>query len=393
MRLKIVVSSVLFFALKGAAASTVSGIAVAAQWYGANDNMYGGYGDIMEYVISNGTVTNTFVLYAGFARFATISPDGQRVAFLKNNNTVAVVPASGGTATEIVTGLPSSRGYLDWPAGDYVYYSKAGYGEEGSKEIWKVNANTREVSQVCAFNTQMWLWSVALDGNHASVRPSDGQDGGGYGHVYRYLLLEPAVTIQIGNSDDFGQSCGNAVSPDGGTIMCFTGLDHAAIHFYTWDKALIATIPMGTMNSWGIDRGRGMNRNRWSSNSNNWICVMQGWDGRECGQGGNQVLYNWVDHQQLCTSLGASGSSQQNEAGDFWVGDAPTIINEVPSAHNRRVSAKRSGIVLPDGIQDGLQHDHIAARDLRGRRISPQQPGAGTPLLHERTRTNDRAGK
>ena len=91
MRYKLFIVITLSLVLSSMAASTISGVAVAAQWNGGNDNVFGGYGNIVKYVIANGAVTGTSVLFSGSARYATISPDGQKVAFIKNNNAIAVV--------------------------------------------------------------------------------------------------------------------------------------------------------------------------------------------------------------------------------------------------------------------------------------------------------------
>jgi hypothetical protein len=379
MRCSLTIIALLVIVFQSMAASTVSGIAVAAQWTGGNDNLYGGYGKIVKYALSNGVATASD-LNAGPARFATISPDGQKVAFIKNNNAIAVMSVSGGAATEVVTGLPSSKGYLDWPAGDYVFYSKGGYGENGSKEVWKVNCSTKASSLVCTFNTQMWQWGIANDGNHACVRPCDGQDGGGTGDVYRYLLLSP-TTISKGNADDIGMGCGNSISPDGAYLMRFDNYNHDHIAFHRWDRSVYKSVSMSTMNSWGVNLGSGMNRNRWSANDAKWICVMQGWDGRGAGAGSNQVLYNWIDGQQVRTSQSANGSQQQNEAGDFWIGTPSSVVAMALAPGKSRLQVRGYSMVMMSDRRRGPGAGIKGVWDLQGRGYSPDGSGGNAPAV------------
>ena len=379
MRISSTIIALCGIAFQSMAASTVSGIAVAAQWTGGNDNLYGGYGKIVKYVLSNG-VAAASDLNAGPARYATISPDGQKVAFINQAGSISVVGVGGGTPVAVVTGLPSSKGYLDWPTGDFLFYSKGGYGEAGSKEVWKVNVTSKQASLVCTFNTQMWQWGIANDGNHACVRPCDGQDGGGTGDVYRYLLLSPTV-ISKGNADDIGMGCGNSISPDGAYLMRFDNYNHDNIAFQRWDKSVYKSVSMSTMNSWGVNLGSGMNRNRWSANDAKWICVMQGWDGRGAGAGSNQVLYNWIDGQQARTSQSANGSQQQNEAGDFWIGTPSNSVTAVPARGKSLMQVRGYSMVMMSDRRRGPGAGIKGVWDLKGRRYSPHGSGGNAPAV------------
>jgi hypothetical protein len=316
----------------------IDGIAVSARWSGSNANLYGGFGKIMRYDIAGSTRSNTQVLYEGNARFATINQTGTHVAFIKENGWIAVVGIDGGAEKDLVK-VPSAKGYLDWPDGQWLYYSEGGYNDPESRILKKVNIDApQNIEPVADFGRAMWLWSISADGLRACVRTSDYDEPcAGNGHVYRCTL--PALNWSkpsCNSTDDFGSSCGNALSPSGATVMMFTSTGHNGIKFYSWNdtKNAHTTISGTEMNSWGVDMGGGWNRNRWSCNSENWICTGEGWNGRGTGDGSNQVLYDWVNKEQVVASDNPKGSGWQSEAGDFWVGsvsDDPRIGLSVQS--------------------------------------------------------------
>ncbi len=307
----------------------LDGIAVSAKWQGKNENLYGGWGKIYRYKIQGSTVVEGAVIFDGQARFATINQEGTHVAFIQSDGQISMVPVDGGAVVDLVK-VGSAKGYLDWPDGQWLYYSEGGYDESGSKYLKKVNVTTRRTASVTTFNTTMWLWSIARDGDRASVRPCDGQDGSGTGHVYRYVLSQP-TTISQNNADDLGMGCGNAIAPSGSYIMRFDSYAHSSIAFHNWDRSQAKRWTISDMNGWGADMGSGWNRNRWSCNADNWICTMQGWDGRNAKDGSNQVLYDWRNQEQVAVTNDPSGSRIQNEAGDLWVGSVATNKVGLPS--------------------------------------------------------------
>ena len=117
MRSILMMSALLFVVIPSHSAfkksTTVSGIAVSAQ----TADSIGDTSKIMKYEIGYGVPVSKTVLYRGHARYATISSDGQKVAFIKSDNAIAVMGINGGTPAEVVTGLVDNGGYLDWPDG------------------------------------------------------------------------------------------------------------------------------------------------------------------------------------------------------------------------------------------------------------------------------------
>jgi hypothetical protein len=81
--------------------------------------------------------------------------------------------------------------------------------------------------------------------------------------------------------------------------------------------------------------GGGTDANRWSCNSDKWICLCVGWNGRNADGGSNQVLVNWVDREIVRTSMDTETVAANkicNETGDFWVGNLPaTEIAKLPA--------------------------------------------------------------
>jgi hypothetical protein len=335
-------------------APTVSGVAVSAHWHGGFNSEYGEFGQIMKYVITSGTTTSSSVLYDGPARYATLSSDGQNVAFLKSNKSIAIISVNGGTPVEIVTGRTGDGGCIDWPTGNWLYYNLAGAGSDDSKSVWKINVSTLEKVQVCTFDCRVWTFQTALDATRFSVRSDDGSSG-----VCRFALPAgsvPAVSLASSSSNYYCGGCGTSTSPAGQWIMWLEGTSHDKLGFCTWDIRQgqagwpAQLIILRTMCQWAgtpfvdtIPRqapyfnhtGGATDNNRWSVNSEKWICLRAGWGSRGGGSGGNQVLVNWVDSQVVRTSNNPDAmyfdTGWQNEAGDFWIGDPGTV--QIGRAH------------------------------------------------------------
>jgi len=118
--------------------------------------------------------------------------------------------------------------------------------------------------------------------------------------------------------------CGNAISPSGKHVVFLTDAGHVGLRWHNWDGS---ATPNGGMDSkslscigFSCSGMGGMDRNRWSCNSDKWLCLCVGWvpGGRFGKNGSNQVLYNWIDKKGICSSQSKS-SSVQVDAGDFWV--------------------------------------------------------------------------
>lgn len=318
-----------------ASSMAVDGISVSTHWSGDNKNLYGGYGDIVKHVIRDSRVVSNTVLYDGDARYPTINQSGTHVAFIKKSGKVSLIGIDGGAVTDLVD-IPDATGYLDWPTGSWVWYSKGGYSHSGSAEVWKVNVDTRQTQRVITWEksggslVRQWNWSVSRDGSRMMIRCNDG-DGNfnrdDYGDIF--WIKVPSSTpkdIILGNGSSADRSqnfdgCGVAMNPSG-TVGCFFGSKgHGGLDFTNWwQSSRFLALSGSQLNSWGEDMGGSYNRTRWSANSDKWVCVMSGWCCRGDG-GSNQVLYNYIDHEQVAVTHNAAKSYQNDDAGDFWVGD------------------------------------------------------------------------
>ncbi len=346
-------------------ADGVSGFSVSTHWSGKNQNLYGGFGDIVRHDIAGSAVSGHKVLYNGEARFPTINQEGTKVAFIRNDGKVCVVSSQGGSVTELADG--GKYGYLDWPTGPYIYYSTSGYPDsDGSHEIRKVNVGDRnDNSSVVTFNTQMWLWSMDASGSKIAVRNKDNDLCGGTGRVIHYTLPGNG---NVSCSDGY-QTCGNALSPTGTYVVSFTvgNYSHDAFDIRKWDKSIYKTFSADDFNSWGKNMGdsKPFNRTRWSANSDNWICTMQG--NSRGSNGSNQVLYDWVNHKQLVTTSNSAGSNVFDDAGDFWIGES-SIPDPDPPEFSSISIAPSSATVSPGGSVAF----NAAAKDQYGNALSPQ---------------------
>ncbi len=333
---------------------------------GQQDNLWGFFGQIRRYDIRDNTAQDQQVLFDGEARFATLSSDGREVAFIMSSAEIAVVSADGGDYTVVAT-AQTPRGYLDWPRGRWLYYSKGGYSDDGSREVWKVNVDDPSQNElVVTFECRTWLWSIALDGQRMALRPADGPQCDCMAHIYRYVLPGTGDLDCHGPDVLFEGGCGESISPEGRYVTFHPRVDHNSILIMSWDKENLGEFGVQTMNGWGEYAGAGFNRGRWSCNSEKWICTMEGWNGRDAAKGGNQVLYNWQDHEQIVVC-----NTGQNEAGDFWVGDPTGIAARArgrrPAGTSPFLSTRRAapGSLV---LSLGAGH-HMALFDVRGKRV------------------------
>jgi hypothetical protein len=388
-------------------APTVSGIAVAGQYtYGA----YNATGKIMKYIITNGVTVSSSVLYAGPARYATLSSDGKKAAFFKNNKTIAVMSISGGTAEEVLPAtspdaLINDAGCLDWPTGDWLYFNKSSQkNSTGSRGIWKVNVVTRQVVKICTFDQDVWLFQTALDGKKFIIRTENQNPW--YEEINKFQLSDNSINNNIslasGSSTGVNKGCGTCISPSGTYWSRLNDPSHKLIVFHPWDGPFVDAgykrFSLGTLSSWADSPfintdstigavGGGMNNNRWSCNSEKWVCVQSGIDSRGSERGGNQVLFNWVDSQVVRTSQArwAAAASEQNENGDFWVSDGSTTAASVPlisaSVANTTQSVRYALIGKEGRASDRYSHN-AKIWDLKGRLCSVKNTRSRLPAVY-----------
>jgi hypothetical protein len=332
--------------LSQAKVATVSGIAVNGHWV-VEDTIHGtGFiaskTGIMRYDITNGVVTKSTKLDSGIVGYPVLKPDGTKVAYFKANtfwspNTVSLmtIDIGGGTPVNLNANLCSqhfqSVGAMDWPTGDWIYYFNC------FKQLWKINATSKQMVMVYALNKvnlnwsgdrndtpTVWLNSVSNDATKDMIRPNEwiyprGATSG-YINIFWFTLPPAGYGLSLDTLTARGMGCGAAVSPTGSYVMTMGTLNHNILSFSTWSKSSLGDITLATMSNWGggffgLGTGGG---NRWSCNSDKWICIAAGWKGRDGAN--NQVLVNWQDSMILnTTNVPDTGGWDRNSEGDFWV--------------------------------------------------------------------------
>lgn len=332
-------------------ACTVSGISVTTHWSGRNDNLFGGWGRIDLHTIEQGTVTGTRTVYVDSALFPVIDPRGTRVAFIARHNGGSACLAVYYIAEQCVRLLRATSwqtqqgGYVDWPQGRHIYFSKGGYSERGSSEIWRVDPRTpSKARRVLTFKTygerkgglirvRQWLWSMSLDGARMTLRCTDNDLNSSKFGAILFLKVPATLPQELyldregnGINSHWVQGCQNAISASGGYICYGMTVDeHRAIRIKKWWHTAegddLARFDTEELHRWPSDRkdyGGEFNRTRWSNNSDEWICAMEGY-GNRGARAANQVLYNWRHKCQIGVTRNKDKSYTFDSAGDFHI--------------------------------------------------------------------------
>jgi len=328
-------------------------------------------GSIDLFTIANGRVSKTDTLFnrkLGFAYYPAFDITGTKVAFFRygtgslgtvngGKNTIAAIDIDGNNLADLCTTPGSmdfgeSWGGLDWPAGDWIYYTlpQAGNsGGSGSVEIWKVNYRTHENVKVfkttdnTGINIQCHFyrrWQLDLAGDKM----------GAQGPFPEYLCTEkpaglngvcnfplPNGNLSAANAIGFC-GCNAAISASGNFGNNWCG-SHANLYInhVTWasNNFTSITVTLDQLAQWSGDSfGRDAELVRWAVNSDKWVLQQAGWYGHadDNSWGSNMVAGNWVDQAAIRISNnpkqpqnnnvtgGGDGTIYLgNEAGDLWV--------------------------------------------------------------------------
>ena len=407
----------------------VNGIAVSTRMSNSSANYNGG--DIVRYDINNGDVVKETVLLdckGGNQANAhskglspTISKNGTMVAFYRftpDSGWIVSVINIDGTRLRSLARIPNQsgydgHGYMYWTAAGWIYYIQGGWqsAQAGNRHLWRVKESDPSTNQeVVTFAQPLWQWGISADGSRMIVRPSsDYNDGTGFHSAYLYLPPGNGQFSSTMHSMD-GGGCGLAISPSGTEVTKLEGGSHSGIAIASWDHAIAGANPDRQFHAVLINNrilpggrvptrcgyyefdttitiyaGIGMDCNRWSSNSDKWMCLQMGWvcdpsgSGRYPVCGSNQVLFNWVDtvainatrYKRVCTDNFGFGPNcdidlpdsmyRRSDAGDFFVTAPSTDINadlrslvavgpsDAPrdmAKGNRRFSVERAGKII-----------------------------------------------
>lgn len=327
-------------------APAVDGIAVTGHWSGTNENLYGGYGRIVRHDITDSQVVSHTVLYENAsnpARNPVISPDGSRVAFLRQDGSIAVVPVDGGQAIVLQSAQSHGEACLDWPAGDWIYYTKGGFNQpSGSKLLHRVDAAADTDEYVLTFKKDdgttdcgTWRFHIAADLARAAVRPDDTNPHPA-GCITAFDLVADdrlRTDRSLGAVGDY--RCSTGMDPEG-TYFSEGNRQHTGVSIRRWDDlSSVKSFLWEDARWWGpdtSDTGISHNRNAWSANSQQWICIHVGW-GTRGARGANQMLINWVDEERIVVTGNTDGSYEFDCAGDFLVtssGENPPVVTSQP---------------------------------------------------------------
>jgi hypothetical protein len=352
-------------------------------------------GDIIRYDIKNSDVVAVRKLIDGGGgsnaanrgAFPALDFSGKRIAFYHftaGGKYVSVMNADG-TGLRDLARIPDGTGYnawgyLDWNrqgGSEWIYYILGGdeFGNEGNKHLWRVNVDNPQLNaEVVKFQYYVWQWGMSADASRMILRICC--DAGMPGEMFKYIL-PGAGAITSSTKIDYGAGCGVALSPSGQWLMYLSGGSHTYMVIRNWDKVGIddPQIPFTAhpqINSWAVNSsafkthcawyestngidislGFGMDCNRWSSNSDKWLCLHMGWLESESGSGrdgicgANQVVANWQDsiavnvskNPRACADNGQfaptcdknspASEFRRNDAGDFIVTAPVTDVNQ-----------------------------------------------------------------
>ncbi|NQT20177.1 MAG: PKD domain-containing protein [Planctomycetes bacterium] len=301
---------------------------------GANRNVYG---DLVRHDIEDNMVVDRFIIYAGQARGARINDAGDKVVFLKLDGHLCVTDIEGMDFKELTNTKNRVTSAIDWPIGDWVYYS-----EEGSptykldpptkKTIRRVNVITGEDELVGM--TQYPIWQLTLS-SHATKKSG------------RFMVTSKLLNFANPQpwTNPAGLNCGSVLSPSGRYVseMAHT---HADLYIRSWDpespRSARNMLKQFHVNEWQPAPNDGREyfyRPKWSVNSDKWIVMTHGAD-FACSTERNMVAYNWIDGQQIQITENKAGSGQNDEAEELWIdgvgsdfvpggfeGEAPFAVN------------------------------------------------------------------
>jgi len=314
--------SLLAFCIQAEGSSLApDGIAISTHRAGGGDHGFGVapeiFGDLVRHDIKAGVVVKSTVIYAGRARGACINFAGDKVAFLKLNGHLCVMNIDGTGFRELENTINRNASAIDWPAGDWVYYSEQGASPDGmfnarekddtldKRTIRRVNVATGEDELACVAAQKIWQLSMTTNATKTSGRFT----------VTGALLDSSDPGKKLNNRE---LNCGTAVSMNG---LYVTEMAHSHADILIWDWSLSTLMRQFHVNEWAEAPNDGriyFYRPRWAVNSDRWLVMTNGMD-FGCTLKTNMILYNWRDGRQIQVTNNPLTSSECDEGEDFWL--------------------------------------------------------------------------
>ncbi len=290
-------------------------------------------GKLLRYDIRNDQTVGTKVLYAkDEVGWVCLSPFGDRVAFTKSNGMIAVMPADGGTETDLVSFIGDEKPKpgetpvtgLQWPpseGGKWLYYMDGRNGG-GNNALRRVNVETKEDQFVVRFNR-------AAGGSFALTPDATPHSGHYVKRTDNYVIA--IYDLARGDGDLFNcprtGGCGESVSPDGSLLTANNGW-HTGVSLCDMTGAAKHEFRLNQWDGDPCNPALGKTREqtewawqsfRWSANAVNWIAVYQGKlkvPSTHETYFQDAVLYDWVNKRQVNVTRHPPG--QFERVGGFW---------------------------------------------------------------------------
>ncbi|MGD9200076.1 MAG: T9SS type A sorting domain-containing protein [Chitinispirillia bacterium] len=349
-------SDVIYKILGNDSICNLFGISVTTHWSSKNENaIMGNWGNIIRHDIDNDSVVSRTILYEGNAFYPKINIEGTQVCFFLRNESkqgasIAVMDIDGNNMKRLdntTWNVDSIGGYLDWPSGPWIYYLCG----VANNEIWRVHADNGIVEKMVTINDRKnrpshpWVPSFSADGSRMVFRAADF-------NIYFVNVPEtfPEVITLKQTGGEFNSpggiyGCQHSISASG-NYMCFGPPvdEHKTIRIKQWwdtsQSGSVKKFNAEDLHSWKPSQkemGGIFNYNRWSNNSDSWICA------HEASKQGqievcNQVLYNWVDKRQVVVTDNDGSTYDFDCAGDLHVDTSNRTNSPIIKLNNYRLN-------------------------------------------------------
>jgi hypothetical protein len=183
-------------------------------------------------------------------------------------------------------------------------------------------------------------------------------------------------------------TCNQTISASGTYVVALTSAGHTSFNVATWDGQRLGSIENSAMAGWlGEEIGAGMDRTRFSVNSDKWVSVWVGWPGdfgrlggRFGKNGNNAYLVNWVDKVAIRLT---DNPRPKNETDTIWSSEPASfrivgVGDGVESTDGASGMRSRNRMVQ---ISEELPGAEIRRYSLGGRRIGVEQTNACRPVV------------
>lgn len=386
---------ILFALLLCALSSAMDGICVFSR-YSKYQFPFKLYGDLMIAVIKDSKVVEERKLETeDYVIKPIISMDGTTLAYYRFDGTLCLQKTSGGPEHVLVSGLKIGPDYrveyrcIEWPEGDWIYYSGDSAAIPENFRDQDTLANTIEMINVKTgeqrhlFNTGFsTIFCLDRFGKRAVLDISWGNawvlpdihDPGpreDFSPIGAQGETNPKWIEMSGNV-----SCGYAIAPDGNLLVRNADGDHKSGWIFEWGKWNESVKLVNWENEskqWCTVPGqchcgfRSSVSANWSCNSNEWIIeaiINKGYSALS--------LINPWTQERIDMSNSCSQTQIYEYFGDLWVGD-PDVALAGEGVMNRRSHSPRASRARPAGPGAGHYYD------TRGRRIEGFGHSSATP--------------